>query len=73
MPEFLNDREAAEILTLSEKTLRAWRQKGKGPVYRKFEAAVRYTREDLQKWAESRVVVPRPKYVPEEKSDSETK
>jgi predicted DNA-binding transcriptional regulator AlpA len=61
MPEYLKDTEAAKILTLSEKTLRTWRQQGKGPIYLKLENSVRYTREELDRWAASRTVTPRPK------------
>jgi predicted DNA-binding transcriptional regulator AlpA len=67
MSDYLNDVEAAQVLNLSEKTLRTWRMKGKGPAYRKFENAVRYGRADLEKWAASRIVIPGPKYVREEK------
>jgi excisionase family DNA binding protein len=61
MPQFLNDVEAAKLLTLSAKTLRTWRQQGKGPAYRKLGGAVRYYEADLIEWADAGRVVPRPR------------
>jgi hypothetical protein len=52
----LTDIEAAERLSLSVATLRAWRLVGRGPRYVKFGRAVRYLVTDLEAFiAESRV------------------
>jgi hypothetical protein len=46
----LREKDAADILGLSPKTLARWRWSGKGPRYRKFpnSSAVRYAIEDLE-------------------------
>lgn len=51
---FLTPREAATVLCLSVRTLSKYRSAGKGPVYYKLGASVRYTLDDLRRWAESR-------------------
>jgi predicted site-specific integrase-resolvase len=45
--KYLSEREAAEHLGLSHKTLTRWRWAGKGPAFHKFGGAVRYAPEDL--------------------------
>lgn len=42
-----DEHETASFLGISVKTLRGWRCRGGGPVYRKIGAAVRYADEDL--------------------------
>jgi hypothetical protein len=44
------------FLSLSVKTLQNWRIAGRGPRYRKFGDAVRYSINDLQRWADAQVV-----------------
>ena len=44
---FVNDVEAAKILSASPQTLRNWRFIGRGPVYCKRGAMVRYRVQDL--------------------------
>lgn len=50
----VGDVEAARRLGLSVSTLRAWRVRGGGPVFRKLGTAVRYTIADLDAFVESR-------------------
>ena len=47
-------REAATFLGLSVRALARYRSRGRGPVYYKFGASVRYTLEDLRQWAATR-------------------
>lgn len=49
---YVKEREAAEMLSLSPNTLARWRSEGRGPIFRKFEGAVRYCIDDLRKYAE---------------------
>ncbi len=51
---FLNSRRAADYLGLSTRTLDRLRVSGDGPVFLKFGGRVRYLREDLDAWAQSR-------------------
>lgn len=51
MATYLNEREAADYLRLSPKTLTRWRWAGRGPVFRKFGRAVRYAVVDLEAFA----------------------
>ena len=52
---YINEKQAAEFLGISFKTLQGYRVKGGGPEFRKFGAkTVRYKFADLQEWAESR-------------------
>jgi len=43
-----SEKEAAEMLNISVKTLQAWRFKGNGPRYYKLGRCVRYKIEDLE-------------------------
>lgn len=49
---FVDQNEAAKLLSLAPATLARWRWAGKGPVYRKFGSAVRYSLADLNLFAE---------------------
>jgi DNA-binding transcriptional MerR regulator len=51
--KFVTDRQAAEILGLSAKTLLHWRMRGFGPVPTRFGRAVRYSLKDLGAFAAS--------------------
>jgi hypothetical protein len=44
----ITEREAAELLTLSIKTIRAWRFLGRGPPHLKVGRLVRYRQSDLK-------------------------
>lgn len=48
--------ETAEILSVSVKTLEAWRRLGKGPAFVKLGRAVRYTMEALDAFTRDRTV-----------------
>ena len=48
----VNEHEAARLLGLSVKTLRRWRWAGRGPVFRKIGASVRYAEVDLSSFIE---------------------
>ena len=50
-PVYLNAKQAAEFLTLSELTLRNWRKQGIGPRYCKFGRRVTYEKAELAAWA----------------------
>ena len=54
MPRYLNTRQAAGHLGLSTRTLDRFRVSGDGPVFLKFGGRVRYLREDLDAWAQTR-------------------
>lgn len=48
----LNEKQAAEILGLSPRTLQKWRVIGGGPGFCKLLGAVRYSRADLNEFVE---------------------
>lgn len=48
MPKLFSGHQAAEMLCLSEQTLRKWRWEGKGPQFVKIGRKVLYRDEDLQ-------------------------
>jgi predicted DNA-binding transcriptional regulator AlpA len=50
--KFLNEKQVAEIMGVSVKTLQRWRLFGEGPEWKKFGAAVRYPADALQAWIE---------------------
>lgn len=52
----LTQREAADVLRLSERTLERLRVQGGGPPYVKANRAVRYRESDLEAWVAARVV-----------------
>ena len=49
---FLSEKQVAEMLGLSVKTLQRWRLFGYGPKWRKFGTAVRYPSDGLESWVE---------------------
>ena len=53
----LTEVQAADLLSLSVRTLQAWRAKGFGPPYVRAGRAIRYRRRDLLAWTEAHVVV----------------
>lgn len=53
--KLLNEKQAAEVLGLSHRTLQNWRVKGGGPRFVKLSGSVRYRERDLEAWVESRV------------------
>jgi predicted DNA-binding transcriptional regulator AlpA len=54
-PALLNERQAAALLSVSHRTLQAWRLRGGGPQYVKVGANVRYRPADLDAWLGERV------------------
>jgi len=52
--QLLNEFAVAEILDVSVATIRRWRLLQRGPRFVKIGAAVRYKREDVTSWLESR-------------------
>jgi predicted DNA-binding transcriptional regulator AlpA len=52
-PEMLNERQVAEFLNVSVKSLQGWRLFRKGPKFVKIGRAVRYKRRDLETWVDS--------------------
>lgn len=54
MQNYGNEREAAEYIHVSTKTLQSWRAKGQGPPYVKLGRLVRYDFGVLRSWAEAR-------------------
>jgi excisionase family DNA binding protein len=56
MHRLLNQREVAEYLRLSERTLERWRVCGGGPAFTKLGKRVLYREPDLLEWIASHVV-----------------
>jgi excisionase family DNA binding protein len=56
MQTMLDQREAAKLLRLSERTLERLRLQGGGPLYIKCGRSVRYRETDLEAWIASRIV-----------------
>ena len=50
---FLNEREAAELLRVSVRTLQRWRLTGDGPPFCAFGGRRLYARGDVMSWASS--------------------
>jgi predicted DNA-binding transcriptional regulator AlpA len=53
---YLDNRQAAQYLKLSPRTLDRLRITGKGPRFRKFGRRVIYAIEDLEAWANERII-----------------
>lgn len=51
----LTRREAANVLSLSIKTLEAWALKGRGPKFVRMGTRVAYRQSDLNRWIEEHV------------------
>lgn len=54
----LTEVKAADLLSISIRTLQAWRSKGCGPAFVRLGRAIRYRRSDLFAWAAKNTVVP---------------
>jgi hypothetical protein len=54
----LSEQDAAEILHAKKQTMRAWRNRRKGPPFYKLNGRILYKREDLQAWIEQCRIVP---------------
>lgn len=57
----ISEKEAANFLNISVKTIQAWRYKGYGPTYIKFAKKIAYTVSDLQSFVESQKIHPKAK------------
>ncbi len=57
-PQFVTEAKAADYLGLAPATLSRWRWAVKGPAYRKFGTAVRYSITDLEDFAAIKAVRP---------------
>lgn len=55
---YLTEKEAAKCLGMSWRTMSKWRMENKGPIYYKFEGAVRYSARDIALYAASNKVKP---------------
>ena len=53
--ELLSAEELASELKMSPRTLGKWRTNGRGPCYVRLGHAVRYRRQDVAEWLESKV------------------
>jgi hypothetical protein len=52
----LREQDAARLLSVSPRTLQAWRYRGGGPAYVQVSArAVRYRLSDLRRWTQERL------------------
>jgi hypothetical protein len=49
---YLTEKQAARLLSISHRTLQAWRRTSVGPSFLKFGRAVRYRQHDLVAWAD---------------------
>ena len=48
--DLLTERQAAELLTVSSRTLQSWRSDGLGPPFVRVGRSVRYPRKELLDW-----------------------
>ena len=55
---YVNDVEAAEIISVSPQTLRNWRYLGRGPAYSKRGSLIRYKIQDLLDYMEKSRIDP---------------
>lgn len=58
MDILIREREAAQRLGVSVKTLQSWRLHCRGPVYAKIGKSVRYRLEDLDAFVQSKLIQP---------------
>jgi hypothetical protein len=56
--ELLNELEAADYCDLDPKTLRGWRQKGRGPAFTKIGGNIRYKKVFLDSWMDRHTIKP---------------
>ncbi len=54
LDRLIHEQAAADFLSVSIRTLQAWRVRGGGPRYCKIGRAVRYRRADLTAWVEEK-------------------
>ena len=55
---YISEKEAARFLSVSPRTLQAWRHQCKGPAFTRAGRAIRYRKCDLVKWLDAGTVRP---------------
>jgi excisionase family DNA binding protein len=53
IPPYLSERQVAEALNLSVRTLQRWRLEGRGPLFVRIGRAVRYPQSEIEKFLKS--------------------
>lgn len=56
MPEFLKEKEVADMLRVKRQTLSRWRADGQGPPFVQVEGSIRYPRDSLEAWLAERTL-----------------
>ncbi|KGL01755.1 MULTISPECIES: helix-turn-helix transcriptional regulator [Thalassobacter] len=51
---FLNEKQVADLICQSVRTIQKWRMTGHGPAFHKFGQSVRYHQADVLAWVEAR-------------------
>lgn len=54
LPRYLDERELADMLGVSPRTLRRWREGGSGPPFVAAGGRVRYRLASVERWAQQR-------------------
>lgn len=54
----LTEREVADFIGKSTKTMQRWRAQGRGPVAMRFGQSVMYTRESVSNWMQAQRIRP---------------
>ncbi len=54
LDQHMVERDVADLICQSVRTLQKWRQTGGGPQFFKFGSSVRYQRRDVVEWIEAR-------------------
>ncbi|QDM29888.1 helix-turn-helix domain-containing protein [Tardiphaga sp. vice352] len=54
LPPLLCEERAARFLSISKRTLQAWRVAGTGPLFIRMGRAIRYCQTDLVEWMNSK-------------------
>ena len=56
--QLITEKEAAQFLSVSLRTIQNWRFRNRGPKYKKLGRLVRYSVADLSAYAEGKTVTP---------------
>ena len=64
--QMLTEQDAADVLCQSVRTLQKWRVTGFGPSYFKIGRSVRYRRQELTEWVESRRMAHTSQIIPDD-------
>jgi hypothetical protein len=57
LPQMINEKEAARLLSVSVAALRRWRHEGRGPQFARLERCVRYSVRELAQFLEQNASV----------------